>query len=97
MGALCEAEVEQDDLAARRELQVLRLDVAVHDRRVLGVQVVERVEQAVGPAEDLLDGKSPAARLEQRREVASRDELHHQELVGVDAEVVHHHGERRMA
>src|SRR2546423_8188252 len=58
--AFGESEVEKDNLAARAELQVLRFDVAMYDGRRLRVQVVERVEELVGPCEHLRGGERAA-------------------------------------
>src|SRR5205809_7081889 len=44
-----ETEIEQHDLSARGELQILRLDVAMNDLRILSMQIVERVAQLIGP------------------------------------------------
>src|SRR5947209_13467703 len=86
--ALRESEVEQDDLVARQKLQVLRLDVAVYDRRRLCVQVVERVEELVGPSEHLREGEGGAASFQHLGEVFARNVLHDEELPLALLEVV---------
>ncbi len=96
--ALRQPEVEEHDLAARRELEVLRLDVAVDDGRLVRVQVVERVEQLVGPAQRVRRREGAAfALLEQLREVGALDELHDEELAGLFDEVVAHFRQRGVA
>src|SRR5438552_6841047 len=43
--SLRQAKVEQHNLATRSQLQILWLDIAVDDFRILGVQVVERIAE----------------------------------------------------
>src|SRR5947209_12213342 len=93
---LRESEVEQDDLIARQKLQVLRLDVAVYDRRMLRVQVVERVEELIGPSEHLRDGERTAAPFQHLGEVFARNVLHDEELPLALVEVVADARERRV-
>src|SRR2546423_15239902 len=54
--AFGESEVEKDNLAARAELEVLRLDVAGYDGGLLRGQGVGGVEEFVGPRQDLPGG-----------------------------------------
>jgi hypothetical protein len=86
--ALRQAEVEQHDLLARRELQILRLDVAVDDGHLLRVQVVQGVEQLVCPSEHVGDGEGAPALLEHVGEVVAGDVLHDEELPLALGEVV---------
>src|SRR5256714_14739353 len=95
--AFGESKVEKDNLAARAELEVLRLDVAVYDRRLLRVQVVERVEELVGPCEHLRGGGQAALALAPHLfDVGAFDELHDEELTVAFREVVAHARERRV-
>src|SRR5262245_51396636 len=95
-----QTEIEKDHFAARRQLQVLRLDVTVDDRRFLRVQVFERVEQLIGPSQNLRGHKdSLVLRLpvgEQLLEVLARNVLHHQELSFADSEIIGHYRQRGM-
>src|SRR5450432_1314200 len=56
-----EAEIEQYDLAAPGEFQILRLDIAVNNLRILSMQVVQSVEQLIRPQHHLFLGKRSAA------------------------------------
>src|SRR6266511_745585 len=93
-----QTEIEQDHFAARRQLQVLRLDVPVDDRRFLRVQVFERVEQLVGPTQNLRGHKEPLALRfpvgEQLFEVLAREVLHHQKLSFADRKIIGHDRQR---
>ncbi len=61
------------------------------------MQVVERVEQLVGPFENLREGERAArARAPHLFEVGAADELHDEELPRAFVEVVAHAGQRRV-
>src|SRR5688500_4583097 len=66
---LREAEIQQNHLPARSRLQILWFDVAVDDRRFLGVQVVQRVEQLICPGHHFSSGKRSASLTELLRKV----------------------------
>ena len=72
---LGEAEVEHLDLAARRQLDVRGLEVAVDDPLLVGF--LERLGHLPRDRERLVHGDRPA--LQPRREVLALDELHHQD------------------
>ena len=78
--ALGEPEVQKDDLAARRPLQICGFDVPVNNGRLLVVQVAQRVEHGPGPDDDLGWWKTGPTMVEQLAEVIALDELHDQEL-----------------
>src|SRR5262249_886951 len=91
-------EIEQDHFATRRRLQVLRLVFGVDDWWFLRVQIFKRVEQLIGPAQNLRGQKnSLALRLpvsEQLLEVLARDVLHHQKLSFANREIIGHDRQR---
>ena len=70
--ALGETEVEQNDLPLVSHLQVLWLDVAVNDGRLLAVQVRKRAEQLVAPLNDLGGVERSAALFEHRHQIAAK-------------------------
>ncbi len=72
-----------------RQLQVLRLDVAVNDRRILRVQVCQRIEELVGPFENLVGVNRLPRALHHGREVVARNVLHDEESPFPLDEVVH--------
>src|SRR5581483_1650154 len=90
-------EIEQDDFAARRQLQVLRLDVAMHNGRLMRMHILKRVEQMVSPAQHVVNRKRRViALLQQFRQILARNELHHQKLPLAFGKVVGDVRERRV-
>src|SRR5262245_14858410 len=87
-----QAEIDQEEFAARRELEVLWLDVAMNHRRVLAVNVVQRVEQPLSPFHHLPGCERRASFIqapsEQRAEVVAFYEIHDQELPAAFYEMV---------
>ena len=79
--ALREAEVDQHEVPALVQLQVVRLDVPVDDRRLVRVQVLERVEQLVGPPKHHGDRRRPRQAAAGLPEPAGLDRCGHR---GVD-------------
>ena len=67
-------------MSAWRQFQVLRLDVAMDDLRILRVEVIERVEQLIRPGQDLIRRKRSALARHLLREIIARDELHDEKL-----------------
>src|ERR1051325_1764519 len=84
-------------LPARGQLQILRFNIAVNNRRLLRVQIVERIEQLVGPLHHVVQGKRAALLLEHLFQVRAGDKLHDEKLPGPFREVVDHAGQRRVA
>ena len=95
--AFGEAEVQEDDLAARRPLQICGFDVPVNDRRLVVVQVGQRVEHGPGPNDDLGRWKTRSTMVEQLAEVIALDELHDQELRLALDEIIDDDRQRGMA
>ncbi len=85
---LGQAKVEQDQAAIRTQLEVLGLEVAVDDRRLAAVQIVQHVEQLVAPAQHLVEGKGGVAVIQQSGEVIAGDVVHDQTGPGGVGEVV---------
>src|SRR3712207_1244613 len=78
--ALGQTKIQQDDIATLSQLQVLRLDIPMQNRRLLPVQVVEGVQELVGPAQYLWQRERRSTAQEQGMEILAGDELHHQKL-----------------
>src|SRR5207245_2166308 len=87
-GTFRQSEIEQDDLAARRQLQVLRLDIAMNNLRLLRVQVIERVAKLIRPTQHFVLRESPLAARLHLKQILARDKLHHQKLAVVFCEMV---------
>lgn len=73
-------EIEQDELPTRPWFEVLRLDVAVDDRWDLGVEIVQSVEQLVGPKQHRIQVEWATSLLVKRAYVRAGNELHEQKL-----------------
>src|SRR4051794_11398289 len=86
--SLRQTEIEEDNLPFRRELQILRLDIAMDDGRLLCVQVIQSVQQLVRPIQDLRDGKRCPTLFQLLKEVFAWNELHHEKLALLVREVV---------
>ena len=54
---LRQAEIEKDDVILVSEFEILRLDVAMDDRRLVGVQIRKRVEKLISLEHDPADRK----------------------------------------
>src|SRR5438105_8528979 len=78
--AFRQAEVEQNDLAVRSQFQIRWLDVAVNNGRLVCVQVFERVQQIISPAQDFLRREWLRASFEEFAQITSRNELHDEKL-----------------
>src|SRR6185503_13565369 len=52
--AFRQSEIQKDDVIALSYLQILRLDVAMNDRRLVRVQIIERIEQLVSPVQHFI-------------------------------------------
>jgi hypothetical protein len=68
----------------------------VDDRRLLAMQVHQRLEQLIGPTQHLRDWEWPRLADQQRRQVIAGDKLHHQELPGRISEEVADPRQRRV-
>ena len=93
---LDQAKVDQLAVALGRELDIRRLDVAVEHRRVLAVEVAQRIAQLVDPAQDLcFRQKAPfAARVaDDTQQVGTGHVIHHQIVAPVDVKKVGHLGQ----
>src|SRR5262245_9674435 len=75
----------------------MRLDVAMNDWRLLSVNIVESVEQRLGPCRHLPAIEGPVTPNQQREEVGARNELHHQKLPSAFDEMITHPGQRGVA
>ena len=85
---LATPEVDEHD-AVSSEHEVLRLDVAVHDRLV--VHVLQRLARLLRVGDRRVGGQAGVSvSLQHRREVRALDEVHHEELVLAILEVVAH-------
>ena len=94
--ALGQAEVQQHDRAVGFKLDILRLDVAMHDRRLQRVQIVQHVEHLVAPGQHLLERVRRAALGQLLGQIATTHKLHHQILPVGSREMVDHRGQRRV-
>src|SRR5690348_7899495 len=68
----------------------------MNDLRILRVQVVERVEQLIGPGQDLIRRKRSALAVHHFRQVVAGDELHHEKLPVALREMIADARQRRM-
>src|SRR5438067_13003779 len=91
-----QSKIEQHNLAARSELQILRLDVSMNNLGILRVQVIKRVAELIRPTQDLLFGKRSSALCQHRREVFTGDILHQQKLTLALVEVIANARQRLM-
>jgi hypothetical protein len=91
-----EAEVQENNPLATIELEILRLDVAMDDRRPVLVQVLEDVEYLIGPLKNEFVVKWLSALLQLPAEIVSGYELHYQELPVVLDEVIGYARQSRM-
>lgn len=85
---LGQPEIKQDDVVLVRELQILRLDVTVDDRRLVRVQVSKRVEKLIRPEHHPAYGERLIRGLKPRRKVVARDVFHHEILISAVNKVV---------
>jgi hypothetical protein len=76
------------NLAARSQFQVLRLDVAMNDLRILRVQVIERITKLVRPPQDIALGKRTLTARLHFKQILAGNVLHHQELAFAFGKVV---------
>jgi hypothetical protein len=90
---LGQAEVEEDDLAGASQFQVLGLDISVNDGRPMRMQILQRIEQLIGPLQYLIAIKRPASEFQLCGEVITGDELHDKELAIAFDEVIADSGE----
>ena len=90
-------EVEQNDLPLIGDLEILRLDVAMNDGRMLAVQISQCAKQLLAPLDDLVGVKRAAALFEHRHQVVAGDVLHDQELTVALGEMVADFRQRRVA
>lgn len=90
-----EAEVEQDKLAGPRSIDVVRLQIAMDDRRIAAVQIRERTSERYRTAYEFVfrDRFAPVERV---REVLAFNVLHDEELSGGLRKVVDDDRQRRM-
>jgi hypothetical protein len=58
----------------------LRLDIAMDDLRILGMEIVERVAELIGPTDNLIFRKRTVSFGEHRGQIFASDVLHDQEL-----------------
>jgi hypothetical protein len=74
-----------------RELGIVadRLGQVVNDQRLVGVQILQRIECLLDPAQHLVRCEWSAAPIEQMCEIVVGDEHHHQELTGGVGEEIH--------
>src|ERR1700730_15136768 len=93
---LGQAEVKQDDLPASRKLQILRLDIPMHNLRILGMQVIQGVEQLIRPGSHLFLRKWPAAFCDDRGQIVARNILHHQKFPTAFCKVIAYSRQCRM-
>src|SRR5438067_7248673 len=56
-----QSKIEQHNLAAGSELQILRLDVSMNNLGILRVQVIKRVAVFIRPTQDVLFGNSSSS------------------------------------
>ena len=75
-----QSKIEQHNLPARSQLEILRLDVAVNDLRILGMQIVERVAKLIGPAQHLCLRERTVPLRQHAEEILAGNVLHYQEL-----------------
>src|ERR1041384_4654108 len=68
----------------------------MYDRRFLRVQIIERIEQLIGPSQHFRRRESAPALREQFRHVVARNKLHHEELPVALREMIAHAGHRRV-
>ena len=88
---LDQAEIDQLDHAARGQLDVGGLDVAVQHLRILRVQIGERVAQLIDPADDgvLFEKRiSPPRIFDELAQILPGHEVHHQIFAAVLLEEV---------
>src|SRR5690606_34403851 len=82
------AKVQENDVILIRQLQVLRLDIAMDDRRLMRMKVSQGVKQLVCPEHHPADGKRLIRGLEPRRKIVTRDVFHHEILIAAINEMV---------
>src|ERR1043165_4526190 len=64
--------------------------------RILRVQVIERVEQLIGPGQNLVFRKRASLAIHHLRQIVAGDELHHEKLPVVFRKMVAYTRQRRM-
>ena len=64
-----------------RQLQVLWLDIAMDDRRLMRMKVRQSVQQLIRPEHYPTDGKRLISGLKPRRKIVTRDVFHHEILI----------------
>src|SRR5919108_3817057 len=85
-----QAEIEEDDLAALVEFEVLRFDVTMNDRWVLRMEVFERSKHLVGPGQRIDRWNGASIDTQYHRQVFAADILHHEKLTIAFGEVIDH-------
>ena len=80
--------IEQSDPPVRCKLQIVRLDIAMDDLAVAGVQIDKRVEQLIGPGNHDCSGKRAWLLGNNLRQVGPGDELHYQKCAVALGEIV---------
>ena len=83
-------------MTPRGELQILRLDVAVNNLRILRMQVVERVQKLIRPGQYLIGRKGALLDCQHMGKIFAGDELHHQKLTLTFSEVIANTRQRGM-
>ena len=96
-GTLRQSKIQQDNCTLRCQLEVLWLDIAVNDLRLLAVQIGQGRQQLIGPIQHLRDRKWRAASAKLRREIEAGNELHHQKLLVALVKEIGHNRQCRVA
>ena len=94
--AFRQSEIEQHDVALRRELDVGGFDVAVNDGRIDAVQIGQRIEQLIGPSQHSAMVERLSELLQRFFEVAAGHVFHHDVLPRAFVEQVAHFRQVRM-
>ncbi len=74
------AKIKQHNGPFRGKFQILWLDVTVNNRRILLVQIVERMEYLLPPLKHLFQGKRLTLLNEEIGQVVALDEIHYKKL-----------------
>src|SRR6185503_10945241 len=71
-------------------------DVAMNYLRILRVKIVERIEQLIGPGQNLIGGKRASFTSHHLRQIVAGNKLHHEELAVAFRKMVTHARQRGM-
>src|SRR6267154_1434675 len=74
-----QSKIEQSDLAAGGNFQIVRFDVAMNNLAITRVQIDEPIQQLISPGNHLISWKLPRLLRNNRRQVSAGDELHNKE------------------